>query len=54
MKLNRLAGLQQNAMMQASQLQGQSSSLLGGALGNIGGALGAVQGQLQYQQYLNR
>ena len=54
MKLNRLAGLQQNAMMQASQLQSQSSSLLGGALGNIGGALGAVQGQLQYQQYLNR
>jgi len=53
MKLNRLAGLQQNAMMQANQLQGQSSSLLGGALGNIGGALGAVQGQLQYQQYLN-
>ena len=54
MKLNRLAGLQQNAMMQASQLQSQSSSLLGGALGNIGGALGAVQGQLQFKQYLDR
>ena len=54
MKLNRLAGLQQNAQMQANQLQGQAGSMMGGALGNIGGMFGAVGGQVQFQQYLNK
>ena len=54
MKLNRLAGLQQNAQMQANQLQGQASSMMGSALGSIGGMLGTLGGQVQYQQYLNK
>jgi hypothetical protein len=54
MKLNRLAAQQQNAQMQANQLQGQAGSMMGSALGSIGGMFGAVGGQVQYQQYLNK
>ena len=51
-KLNRLAGMQQNAMGQAAQLQAQQSSLFGGALGAVGSALGAAGGQALYAQQL--
>ncbi len=53
MKLNRLAGLQQNAQMQANQLQGQAGSMMGSALGNIGGMFGTLGGQLAYKQHVN-
>jgi len=53
MKLNRLAGLQQNAQMQANQLQGQASSMMGSALGSIGGMFGTLGGQLAYKQHVN-
>ena len=51
-KLNRLAGMQQNAAAQAAQLRGQASAMTGQALGSVGNLLGAMGGIAKYNQYL--
>jgi len=52
MKLNRMAGQQQNAQNQANQLAGQASAMSGQALGAVGSVLGAVGGMAAYKNYL--
>ena len=52
MKLNRLAGQQQNAAQQAAQLRGQASAMTGQALGALGSAVGSAIGTSMYNKSL--
>jgi hypothetical protein len=50
-KLNRLAGLQQNAEGQANQLRGQASAMQGQAWGALGSMAGELMGNANWNKY---
>ncbi len=51
-KLNRLAGLQDRASMQAAQYQQQAGAMMGQALGSLGSLAGAAIGASNYNKSL--